>query len=81
MESHVDNLIAKRNKYWSRLRTIRNQYIAESKDDSVFIDATKFLCYLEETYGIRGELKNGMFTENHTIVDEAKYLFFLLKTE
>lgn len=81
LEPCVENRNEKRNKYWGRLRKARKLYEADHADKEGFIDANAFLDYMEKEYGIRGELQHGMYTENYKIVDEAKYMFFLLKTE
>jgi hypothetical protein len=69
------NQRANRWKYWEALKTIRKEYM-ESK---IQFDAYEFEDYLLNTYGIRMNLVSGNITDGYEIVDEKKYLVFLLK--
>ena len=62
-------------KYWTALKTIRKEYM-ESKNQ---FDAYEFEDYLEKHYGIRMNLVNGNITDGYQVVDEKKFLIFLLK--
>jgi hypothetical protein len=66
---------ANRWKYWEALKTIRKEYM-KSKNG---FDAYEFEDYLLNNYGIRMNLVSGNITDGYEIVDEKKYLVFLLK--
>ena len=61
--------------YWAALKKIRREYQATSKE----FDAYDFEGYMEEHYGIKLNLVDGNITDGYQIVDEKKYLVFLLK--
>jgi hypothetical protein len=48
----------------------------ESKKE---LDAYEFEDYLEKHYGIRMNVVNGNITDGYQVVDEKKFLVFLLK--
>jgi hypothetical protein len=61
--------------YWEALKKVRKEYMAQNKD----FDAYDFEDYLLGQYGIRMNIVNGNITDGYEIVDEKKYLVFLLK--
>ena len=61
--------------YWEALKKIRREYQATDKE----FDAYNFEGYIEEQYGIKLNLVDGNITDGYQIVDEKKYLVFLLK--
>ena len=67
----------KRWDYWASLKLIRKEYIAISSDGQ--FDAYDFEDYIEKQYGIKMNLGDGNITDGYTIMDEKKYLLFLLK--
>jgi hypothetical protein len=62
-------------KYWTALKVVRNEYMESKKE----FDAYEFEDYLEKHYGIRMNLVNGNITDGYQVVDEKKFLVFLLK--
>jgi hypothetical protein len=73
-----DPLIEQRKKrwdYWAALKLVRKEYMLQNKE----FDAYDFEDYLIGQYGIRMNIINGNITDGYEIVDEKKYLIFLLK--
>ena len=73
-----DPLIEQRKKrwdYWAALKLVRKEYMEQNKE----FDAYDFEDYLIGQYGIRMNIVNGNITDGYEIVDEKKYLIFLLK--
>ena len=73
-----DPLIEQRRKrwdYWAALKLVRKEYMEQNKE----FDAYDFEDYLIGQYGIRMNIVNGNITDGYEIVDEKKYLIFLLK--
>lgn len=73
-----DPLIEQRKKrwdYWAALKLVRKEYMLQNKE----FDAYDFEDYLIGQYGIRMNIVNGNITDGYEIVDEKKYLIFLLK--
>ena len=62
-------------KYWAALKKIQKEYHATGKD----FTPHNFQDYMEEHYGIQLNLVDGNITDGYQIVDEKKYLVFLLK--
>ena len=62
-------------KYWTALKAVRNEYMESKKD----FDAYEFEEYLEKHYGIRMNLVSGNITDGYQVIDEKKFLIFLLK--
>jgi hypothetical protein len=62
-------------KYWTALKAVRNEYMESKKD----FDAYEFEEYLEKYYGIRMNLVSGNITDGYQVIDEKKFLIFLLK--
>jgi hypothetical protein len=65
----------KRWDYWAALKLVRKEYMLQNKE----FDAYDFEDYLIGQYGIRMNIINGNITDGYEIVDEKKYLIFLLK--
>ena len=61
--------------YWEALKKVRKEFMAQNKE----FDAYDFEDYLIGQYGIRMHIVNGNITDGYEIVDEKKYLIFLLK--
>ena len=61
--------------YWEALKKVRKEYMAQNKD----FDAYDFEDYLIGQYGLKMNIVNGNITDGYEIVDEKKYLIFLLK--
>jgi hypothetical protein len=65
----------KRWDYWAALKLVRREYMEQNKE----FDAYDFEDYLIGQYGVRMNIVNGNITDGYEIVDEKKYLIFLLK--
>ena len=65
----------KRWDYWAALKVIRKEYMA----DTTSFDAYDFEDYIEAKYGIKMNIVDGNITDGYKIMDEKKYLIFLLK--
>ena len=63
--------------YWAALKLVRREYQEQNKYTE--FDAYDFEDYLEGKYGVRMNIVNGNITDGYQIVDEKKYLIFLLK--
>lgn len=61
--------------YWEALKKVRKEFMAQNKE----FDAYDFEDYLIGQYGIKMNIVNGNITDGYEIVDEKKYLIFLLK--
>lgn len=63
--------------FWETLVNLKREY----DTNGVLLDAESFLNWLEEKYGIRvfrENISNGI-TDDYEIVDEQKFLIFMLK--
>ena len=71
------NIDQRRNRwnYWEALKKVRKEYMAQNSE----FDAYDFEDYLTGQYGLRMNIVNGNITDGYVIVDEKKYLIFLLK--
>ena len=67
----------KRWDYWSVLKKIRREYMQDAS--TVDFDAFDFEDYIEANYGIKMNIVDGNITDGYKIMDEKKYLIFLLK--
>jgi hypothetical protein len=61
--------------YWVALKLVRKEYMEQNKE----FDAYDFEDYLTGQYGVKMNIVNGNITDGYEIVDEKKYLIFLLK--
>ena len=61
--------------YWEALKKVRKEYMGQNKE----FDAYDFEDYLVGQYGLKMNIVNGNITDGYEIVDEKKYLIFLLK--
>ena len=61
--------------YWEALKKVRKEYIEQNKE----FDAYDFEDYLTGQYGLKMNIVNDNITDGYEIVDEKKYLIFLLK--
>lgn len=73
------NIDQRRNRweYWAALKKIRTEFMISAKNGQ--FDAYAFEDYVEEQYGIKMNLLDGNFTDGYQIMDEQKYIVFLLK--
>ena len=61
--------------YWEALKKVRKEYMEQNKE----FDAYDFEDYLIGQYGLKMNIVNGNITDGYEIIDEKKYLIFLLK--
>jgi hypothetical protein len=61
--------------YWEALKKVRKEYMEQNKQ----FDAYDFEDYLVGQYGLKMNIVGGNITDGYEIVDEKKYLIFLLK--
>ena len=61
--------------YWEALKKVRKEYMSQNNE----FDAYDFEDYLTGQYGVKMNIVNGNITDGYEIVDEKKYLIFLLK--
>lgn len=61
--------------YWAALKLVRKEYMEQNKE----FDAYDFEDYLTGQYGLKMNIVNGNITDGYKIIDEKKYLIFLLK--
>ena len=61
--------------YWEALKKVRKEYLEQNKE----FDAYDFEDYLTGQYGLKMNIVNGNITDGYEIVDEKKYIIFLLK--
>ena len=73
-DPNIDQRINRWN-YWEALKKVRKEYIEQNKE----FDAYDFEDYLTGQYGLKMNIVNGNITDGYEIVDEKKYLIFLLK--
>ena len=68
----------KRDQYWRMLYHARQEFLVltfQTWDD----DPVSFFHYLKQNYGLQVETIDSQITGDYAIVDEKKYLLFLLK--
>ena len=61
--------------YWEALKKVRKEYMEQNRE----FDAYDFEDYLVGQYGLKMNIVNGNITDGYEIIDEKKYLIFLLK--
>ena len=65
--------------YWEALKNARREYMSDMEQLGGQFDAFDFEEYLIANYGLKMNIVNGNITDGYEIVDEKKYLIFLLK--
>ena len=80
-EKALQEFRKKRNQYWSMLRRARADFIKLTEQAAIEyeIGEDAFYYYLSQNYGLQVELIDGRIAGDYVIVDEQKYLLFLLK--
>jgi hypothetical protein len=66
-----------RMEYWKSLKKLRLEFLNET--ETTEYDAIKFLAWVENRYGFRPKLFESYITDDLEIVDQKKYLMYLLK--
>jgi hypothetical protein len=61
--------------YWEALKKVRREYMDQNNE----FDAYDFEDYLIGQYGLKMNIVNGNITDGYEVIDEKKYLIFLLK--
>lgn len=62
--------------YWNVLRTLK----AEFTEETGSTEATEYITWLENKYGFKPKINHeGYLTDDYDIVDEKKYLIYILK--
>ncbi len=69
----------KRWDYWAALKVIRKEYMQDMAQLDGQFDAYDFEDYIEANYGIKMNIVDGNITDGYKVMDEKKYLIFLLK--
>jgi len=69
----------KRWDYWAALKKIRKEYMEDVSNLNGQFDAYDFEDYIEANYGIKMNIVDGNITDGYKVMDEKKYLIFLLK--
>jgi hypothetical protein len=70
--------------YWQILKVVHHDFtnqLIDSINTNIDVTATTFQDYCLEKYGFRMKIVDGNITDSYDIVDEKKYVFFLLKFE
>jgi hypothetical protein len=62
-------------KYWNLLKLVRVEFM----EDKTHFDGYDFEMYLKNKYGIKMNMLDGSISDGYEIVDEQKYLIFLLR--
>jgi hypothetical protein len=80
-DEYIDLVLRnKRDQYWAMLRRAREDFKKIVSPKKYGPDPYAFSHYLQDIYGIRPELDGySNYTGDYTILDEKKYLLFLLK--
>ena len=65
--------------YWSALKLVRKEYMETLDALAGQFDAYDFEDYIEANYGIKMNIVDGNITDGYKVMDEKKYLIFLLK--
>jgi hypothetical protein len=80
-EEALQEIRKKRNQYWSMLRRAKADFIKLTDQACIEYEMgdDAFYYYLRQNYGLQVELIDGKIAGDYVIVDEKKYLLFLLK--
>lgn len=65
--------------YWTDLKKLREEYIADCIDNQGPFDTDDFGRYVEQNYGIKMHIDYGKITDKFEITDEKLYTFFIIK--
>lgn len=71
----------KRNQYWSMLRRAKADFIKLTDQASIEYEMgdNAFYYYLKQNFGLQVELIDSSIAGDYNVVNEQKYLLFLLK--
>lgn len=65
----------KRWQYWEALKEVRKEYMVNKSK----FDAYEFEDFLLDNYGLKMNIVNNNITDGYEIIDQKKYVLFLLK--
>ena len=71
-----------RDQYWAMLFRARQDFLTLTAQASVeydIVDPGAFFYFLKQNYGLQVATVDGKITSEYAVVDEKKYLLFLLK--
>ena len=73
--------VAKRWRYWTMLKRAKVEFLKLTDQVALehTIDDNAFYYYLQRNYGLKIELIDGKITSNYEVVDEGRYIFFVMK--
>ena len=72
----------KRDQYWTMLFRARQDFLALTAQASIeydIVDPDAFFYFLKQNYGLQVATVDGKITSEYAVVDENKYLLFLIK--
>lgn len=69
----------RRNNYWVMLKRARHDYHKLVKQEGNDPNDGSFYIYMESQHGLRVILEGGLIGAHYEIVDEKKYVMFLMK--
>lgn len=69
----------RRYKYWQTLKNLRDEYLKETQNNVNNLEPQVFLVWVEEKYGIKPKLFDNHITDDYDIIDEKKYMVYVLK--
>ena len=71
----------KRYRYWSMLRSAKNEFVelTQHAPAEFDVDDGAFYYYLKQNYGLQVATIDSKITSDYAVIDEKKYLLFLLK--
>jgi hypothetical protein len=63
-------------KYWANLKNLKLEFYNETQSR----DHTQYMIWLENKYGFRPiETNEGMMTDDYKVVDEKKFIVYIIK--
>jgi hypothetical protein len=65
--------------YWTILRKVREEYLADTRAVQHQFDVDDLETYIERNCGIKIHIVDGNITDNFDIVDEKLYIFCILR--
>ena len=70
-----------RDRYWRMLYHARQDFLRLTDQVSIEydVDPGAFFYFLKHNYGLQVDTVDGQITGDYTVIDEKKYLLFLLK--
>jgi len=72
----------KRDQYWAMLFRARQDFLILTSQASIeydIVDPDAFFYFLKQNYGLQVATVDGKITSEYAVVDENKYLLFLIK--